>query len=127
METVTAKGKVYQIGELYIISDDGEIGYLRSYNSEGEYFISSIDKDFKNMHVSPDLIFPIESVGTVTDEPIVLEAGETWMCHYEIQTGSESCEHFELPFCLGINGRFYGVPPKALSFTPKYKMERECT
>ena len=125
MKTVTVKGKVYQIGEPYKNAENGVVGFLCDYHKDNGFML------FRHPVLEGEYRYCTRvdsfATGTITDAPIEVEKGETWMCHYEIQTESESCEHFELPFTVGLHGGFYGVPANALLFTPKYKMVRERT
>ena len=119
MKTITVNGKVYQVGAVYWAY--GEYLELVGHNTSGGFIMAYPDKT--SSYISAKKIgAAVGKVGTIEDAPLEVKAGEVWMCHYEVQTGSESCEHFTLPFVAGLHGSFHGVPANALLFTPKYKL-----
>lgn len=122
METVTVKRQEYKLDTVYE-DENGLVGFLRAVDTDGLFELNMNNKVWHCEAIERARF----ELGTITDAPIELEKGDTWMCRYEIQTGNESCEHFELPFCVGVHGGFYGVPANALLFMPKYKMVRERT
>ncbi len=122
MKTVTVKGKVYQIGKLYI-DDRGELGRLT--DTDEDNFIVASYKGGTSWHsLCANKINP-EVLGTIEDAPIELEAGDWWLCHYEIQTANESWSHHDKPFEVGPELSFLDVPENAAFFTPKKKMVLE--
>lgn len=82
METVTVRGEIYEIGEPYTIDNDGEIGYLHSYDFDLGHFVVSIKGDLTAIHATPKLIRAIDSVGTITDAPMELENYD--VCEFEV-------------------------------------------
>lgn len=73
METVTVKGKVYQIGEWYL-NDRDEACSLIGHGVDG------FEVDINGMLCQSHELAVIETVGTITDAPIELEDGEWYMC-----------------------------------------------
>lgn len=122
--TMTLNGKVYQDGKLYM-SKDGHVGWFRC-GLNGENFdrilLESLDPLQPHQFCEFGFVVEIkpEDLGTITDAPVELIEGEWYMCHWEIQTGNETCEHVEKPL-LYKNG-FKDAPINALLFTPLYRM-----
>ncbi|PHQ78911.1 MAG: hypothetical protein COB66_07925 [Coxiella sp. (in: Bacteria)] len=85
MEKVTVKGKVYQIGGLYICNQ-GEIGILKSANENEEYpFVLIWDSPIVKRTKPCERIYTVAQsvIGTITDAPIELEDGEWYMCKFK--------------------------------------------
>ena len=83
METVTVKGKVYQIGQLYICNQ-GEIGILKKADESEDFpFILSWDNKVVSETKPCERIYELHHslLGTITDAPIELENGD--MCAFE--------------------------------------------
>ena len=122
METVTVKGKVYQIGEPYLV--DGELCYLSGTVGDSLEFCS--DKELTHLHSSApaSYVSAIQSIGTITDAPIELEDGE-W---YKVEN---NCEYITMVFwkdgmwreCEESAESIYSVD----RFKPVCKMVRERT
>ncbi len=73
MKTVTVKGKVYQLYVPYRI--EGGYGDLHGHDEEDGFQLMN-----SGIPMTTSKIEVIESVGTITDAPIELEAGEWYMC-----------------------------------------------
>ena len=125
MKTVTHKGKVYQIDMLYSDSES-RVGVLYKFDGAQDYpfIIKVLDANGSTTTIPCKVIFELYGIaGTIENAPLELENNAWYMCHWEIQTGSESASHFEEPrkYSAGIN-RMINVPERALLFKPLYKM-----
>ena len=82
METITHKGKVYQIGKLYRSLATSEAGYLDGLNGEG--FTLYLCRSREGRYIAASKIATLDSEsGTIEDAPIELEDGEWYMCSFD--------------------------------------------
>mgnify|MGYP003657389126 FL=1 len=79
METITHKGKVFQVGALYRSAETSEVGYLDGV--AGESFNLYMLKNRLGRYIAASVISEIiNDIGTIEDAPIELEDGEWYMC-----------------------------------------------
>jgi len=119
METVTVKGKVYQIGVLYTSMCGCHIGHLKEVTEESFILDCGIYIDLQEIGA-----INASELGTITDAPLELEDGEWYMCKYQIQTASETFSWANE--VLLYDGRFVTGDDWA-HLKPLYKMVREHT
>ena len=99
METITVKGKVYEIGKLY--GSGKGIGGLCGHSEDGFELRKSSNKFCINA------IYPIDldSIGTIKDAPIELEDGEWYMCEYN-EDITRPANYIGGEFYAAANARF---------------------
>lgn len=112
IETVTVKGKIYQVGAIYA-DIDGYMGGLLS--AEEDSFKLDNGKD---TWFCSDL-FEIESCGSIEDAPLELEDGEWYMlCRiYENKCVGKYNKHNH---CMHVDDGIYYLSDNSVD--PEYKM-----
>ena len=112
-ETVTVKGKVYQIGEWYL-NDEQEACTLISHGVDG--FKVDIHGNFFNSIY----LAVVESVGTITEAPLELEDECHYLCDFD------HGKYQGAMYCVGdgllVFGHDHSYPKAGVTVKPLYKM-----
>lgn len=124
--TMIIDGKVYEDGKLYMTSN-GSVGWFYVSINNGDDGYIHLRSIIPNTPTSPFKCGDVTAIdpadlGAITDAPLELIDGEWYMCHWEIQTGNETCKHFRQPLRYNISCGFTDLPMNALLFKPLHRM-----